>query len=339
MRANTFGIKEVRKQQQEKKVKNKKKHKTSFLASTIEDINIFDEETYYYVFDTIKNYFKLLNKPFQFNITNSYNNDMMNLINELNVALDNNMHCVIDVNNRYENKKVLLYNITKWEEYSFFWMPTKWITEIEDKEFQYLAFTFMKHFIESQKMMTINESRIFEVIESDLEHAKEKDENDYGFQKEVYGDYVTDGKIYNFINSLKEKTYDNNIVEKILNHKPKNKYKKIHNILVEGLQFISNDPETFNNSIFNYYYDYYYDDSCTYENNVHAEEIIMICYDNSGSFEEMMSKDVNSYIEYSYSLLPCENVEITPNTKELFTPSTYLQEFNNWAINFINELS
>lgn len=287
-----------------------------------ETYNYVTKENYAYLVESAMKYASLLKVEIRHNPGKSIGEGISNIYDELNDILGN---INLNIGPNFDKLEFTLWKYHTWEDYTFFWLPVKFIEDLSPK-LQKIAITFVHDFIHSNGMSTLNAMYDAEwVLEWAKDSISECDEEDRMTNEKLIKSYES-GKVHRLMARIDKRAYYKNLPVVLDKYIPNNAFEKqLIDLFKEGLAFIGKDRP----SIMSYAYDPYYDE----ERDFHAvdmERMIRIVYDLEDFVTEWLMDWANQELREAYDISPVTRMTLSPETSTLFSMDDYPDTFFKW---------
>lgn len=287
-----------------------------------ETYNYVTKENYYFLVQSAMRYASLLGIELKHHPGNSIGEGISNIYDELNSIIG---EINLNLEPREEKLRFVLWKYHPWGDYTFYWLPVKFIETLNPK-LKKIAISFIHQFMQSNHMVTTNEAFDVEwILEWATDSLSECDSDDRKRNKEIIEAYK-EGKVHRLMQRIESKCYYKNLSRILDKYLPNNEFEQqLVDLFKEGLQFIGKDKP----SIMSYGYDPLYDEEQDYHP-VDMERMIRIVYDLDDFVTEWMQDWANNELREAYDISPATQLILSPDTDKLFTMDDYPDKFFIW---------
>jgi len=287
-----------------------------------ETYNYVTKANYSYLVKSAKRYASLLGVELSHNPGESIGEGISNIYDELDSIIGE-----INLNIEPGEDKLLfvLWKYHPWGDYTFYWLPVNF-TESLNMKLKKIALTFIHEFMNSNGMVTTNDSFDVDWILGWAEEGMHECEPDDRKKMARLIKSYESGKIHKLMERIDTRTYYKNLPAALNRYKPNNEFEKqLIELFKEGLQFIGKDKP----SIMSYGYDPLDDEDMDFRP-VDMERMIRVVYDLDDFVTEWMMEWANSELREAYDISPATQLVLSPDTDKLFSMDQYPDKFFVW---------
>lgn len=298
-----------------------------------EDYNYITQENYQFLRDSFFNYARLMNREVNHNSGKTVGEGIANLYNEMNLLIGGDL----ELNIEYREGK-LYFNIWKthrWGTNTLYWFPVKFLYKLT-LELRRIAISFLHQLMCNNNFNVITEdSDLYYEFDYILEYVLESTYSEDDKERMGVFDLVESyqsGRISKLLKRIDGKCYYKNLLTAFQRYEPCNEFeRKLIDTMNEGLQFIGADKP----SIMNYSYDPYFEELQDYQP-LDLGQQIKIVYDSYDLVTEAAINTINCLLQETYEITPRTTLELSPDTKTLFSMDDYPERFFGWSDKFID---